>query len=338
MTSFRRGLEHIRQYLPLPTQPDAEKAFTTYKNYLLHLQHGISGAYGIGSSFAPSLVSEVRVLPKFSSIGRRTLTARQETYVVSGLRIAWAKELQLRIPGAFDADLLPFLIHGSAIPAYYVAFHEARALFAAAGQPVNPTHAATLSTLSSWVVDRGLFPAPWSAHCVGGPDRQDMLFLGKPPHAASSGPLSPRAGASLATVWDSMDMFLATTRDRQIEERKQRWRDKNKKKHVPRGDAILLCADLRPTTLFNAVYRLRKRSDYSDADAFLEGIQNVSDAKEYHRSIAQWVHGTLTVIETLIVAHCGPDLYRDAATRFLSVATGPGGDALHDRKMAIVGS
>lgn len=338
MGSFRRGLEHIRRYLPLPTQPEAERAFTTYKNYLLHLERGIGGVYGIGSSLVPSLVSEVRSLQKFSSVSRRTLTTRQETYVVSGLRIAWAKELQLRIPGAFDVELLPFLIHGSAIPAYYVAFHEARALFAAAGQAVGPTHAATLATLSAWVADRDLFPAPWSVHCLGGPQRKDMRFLGKPLHATSSGPISPLARVSPTTVWDSLDMFLATTRDRQIKEKKQQWRDRNRKKNVPRSEALTLCANLRPTTLFNAAYRLRKRSDYSDADAFLDGIQNANDAEEYHRSIALWVHSTLTVFETLIVAHCGADLYRDAAVRFLSVATGPGSEALRDRKISIVGS
>ncbi len=335
MGSFRRGLEHIRKYLPLPTQPDAERAFTTYKNYLLHLERGLGGVYGIGGSFVPSLVSEVRAQSKFISISRRTLTSRQEAYVLSGLRIAWAKELQLRIPGAFDVELLPFLIHGSAIPAYYVVFHEARALFAAAGQGVGPTHAATLSTLSSWVADRDLFPAPWSVYCTGGPRRTDMLFKGKPPHAASSGSVSPLARVSPTTVWDSLDMLLGTTRDRQIEERKQQWRDKNKKKNVPRSGALSLCANLQPTTLFNVAYRLRKRSDYSDADAFLEGIQNANDAEEYHRSIALLVHGTLTVFETLIVAYCGPTLYRDAADHFLAVATGPGSEALRDRKINI---
>jgi hypothetical protein len=50
---FRRGLEHIRKYLPLPTQPAAEKAFTTYKNYLLHLERGLGGVYGIGSTLFP---------------------------------------------------------------------------------------------------------------------------------------------------------------------------------------------------------------------------------------------------------------------------------------------
>jgi hypothetical protein len=334
---FRRGLEHIRKYLPLPTQPAAEKAFTTYKNYLLHLERGLGGVYGIGSTFVPSLAAAVRALPKFSSVARRALTPRQEAYVVSGLRIAWAKELQLRIPGAFDVELLPFLIHGSAIPAYYVAFHEARALFAAAGQVVGPTHAATLNTLSSWVADRDLFPAPWSVHCVGGPRRTDMKFLGKPTHATSSGTVSPLASVSPTTVWDSLDMFIGTTRDRQIEEKKQQWRVKNKKKNVPRAGALSLCADLRPTTLFNAAYRLRKRSDYSDADAFLDGIQNAKDAEDYHRSIALWVHGTLTVFETLIVAYCGPSLYRDAAVHFLSVATGPGSEALRERKIDLVG-
>jgi len=337
MVTFRRGLDHLRKLVPRPTEPEAEKSFTTYKNYLVHIERGLGGTFGVGASFVPSLVADVRSRQKFMSISRRALTPSQGIEVERGLRIGWAKELQLRIPGAFDTQLLPFLIHGSAIHSYYVVFHAARALFAAANQTVASTHATTLSTLSSWTSTRGLFPAPWSVRCIGGPERAQMQVLGKPACARSSGAVHPLSTPSPATVWDSLDMLMCTTRARQVDERKKQWREKNSKLMVPRAEAAKISANLPATTLFNVLYRLRKRSDYSDADAFLDGIPTEEAAEQYHNSMQVLVHGTLTVFETLIVAHVGLDVYQKVAGRFLAVATGPGSDALAERRAVIAG-
>ncbi|MGH2579446.1 MAG: hypothetical protein ACRDGP_01180 [Actinomycetota bacterium] len=64
-----------------------------------------------------------RSAPKFLNIARRKLSEDEEDRLQNALRIAWAKELQLRIPGAFGEEVLPFLVHGSGIHAYYVVFH-----------------------------------------------------------------------------------------------------------------------------------------------------------------------------------------------------------------------
>jgi len=211
-------------------------------------------------------------MPKVAQISRRSGSAEDVNRVRNSWRLAWAKELQLRIPGALDADILPYFVQGSGIHAYYVVYHSARALFTAAGQPVSSQHSKTLSTLSAWVKDRGVMPVPWSVRCEGGPDRPAMAVLGKPGHATTSGGISSLSNPSSDTVWSSLDMFLCTTRERQIDERKEKWRQDHHRRRVPSAEATKLASALPATTLFDGLYRLRKRSDYFDADAFLDGI------------------------------------------------------------------
>jgi hypothetical protein len=325
----------VQKYLPLPTDPEAERAFATYLNYLVHLERCLQDEYGTGPSFIPGVISAVRRLPKVGKISRRAATTDDVGQLRKSWRIAWAKELQLRIPGTLGSDLLPYLVHGSGIHAYYVVFHSARALFTAAGEHVSPRHSATLSTLSSWVENRGVMPVLWSMRTEGGPDRSSMQVLGKPPHATTAGGVNPLSNPGTETVWDALDMFLCTTRERQIEERKKQWREQNDRKRVPTAEATNLARKIRPTTLFNMLFRLRRRSDYSDADAFLDGIPSGFAAEQYHSAMSTFVHATLTVLETLAVAYTGRDLYKAVADGFLKQASGPASDALAARRAAI---
>jgi len=330
-------LEELRKRLLWPSDDEAERAFTTYKNYLLHVNKGLGGVYGVGRSMVPSIVTEVRSSRKYRAIQRRKLTSAQQDLITKALTIAWAKELQLRIPSAFDPQLLPYLIQGSGHLAYYAVFHGARALFVSAGQAFSASHASALAVLSTWVKDRKLFPAPWSVYCEGGPDRNSMSIDGLPRYATLSGDVHPLGNPSPETVWDSPQMFLGTTRDRQIKERKEVWRKETGRKRVPSAEATRICRDLPATTVFSILWRLRKRSDYIDADTFLEGVDSEMGAQLFNDSIARLVHATMVVFESIIVAYIGYDAYGEAADRFLRKATGPGGEAVQERKIAVLG-
>lgn len=134
-----------------------------------------------------------------------------------------------------------------------------------------------------------------------------MVISGLPAHATISGAAHPLRSPSPDTVWDSLQMLLCTTRDRQIEERKEAWRKAAGKKRTPATETARICMDLPPTTLFGVLWRLRKRTDYVDADAFLEGVATAADAEEYHTAICRFVHATLAIFETVAVAYVGTD-------------------------------
>jgi hypothetical protein len=108
----------------------------------------------MGTSLVPGIVTAVRSTRKFQSIQRRRLTPKQGEAITKALTIAWAKELQLRLPAAFESQLLPHLIQGAGHLAYYSVFRGARALFLGSGQEFDPTHASALAVLSTWVRDR----------------------------------------------------------------------------------------------------------------------------------------------------------------------------------------
>lgn len=333
---LRYGLEELGKHYPLPTVDAAEKAFTTYKNYLVHIDSSLGGVYGVGSSLIPGVVAAVRSTRKFRSIQRRKVAPKQAEAITKALTISWAKEVQLRIPAAFDVQLLPHLIQGAGHLSYYAVFHGARALFLGSGQDFDPTHASALAVLSTWVRDRKLFPPPWSAYVDGGPYRAAMSLHGLPVHAALSGSVHPLGSPSPTTVWDSLRMLLCTTRDRQIVERKIEWRKRAGKKKVPAIEAQRICQTLPATTLFSVLWRLRKRSDYADADAFLEGVTTSYAAEQYQEAITHIVHSSLAVFETSLLAYVGPELYREATERFLKQASGPGSEAVEERSDSIL--
>lgn len=63
-----RNLDDLRKYLSRPTEDEAEKAFTTYKNFLVHIDRCLGGVYGVGTSLLPGVVSEVRSAKKYRAI------------------------------------------------------------------------------------------------------------------------------------------------------------------------------------------------------------------------------------------------------------------------------
>jgi hypothetical protein len=91
---LRKGLDELRKHLPLPTTGAAEKAFTTYKNYLTHIDSCLGGEYGVGGSLIFGVVTALRSTSKLRSIQRRKVTAKQHDAIGRALTIAWAKELR----------------------------------------------------------------------------------------------------------------------------------------------------------------------------------------------------------------------------------------------------
>lgn len=319
------------------TDPEAEKAFVTYKNYLAHMKGHLDGTYGVGDSLHDGVVDDVLGQKGIGRIHRRKATKAERDAIASSLRISWIKELQLDLPSAVDPSILPELVQDSPHLAYYAVYHAAWGLFAASRQSmVAKNHAAALGCLGDMVAKRSIVPALWSVICTGGPTRREMVVDHLPPGAPTLAAVSSLSAPGPSTVWDSLALALRTTRTRQIDNRKDQWRRANKKKRVPAAEAKKLASTLGPTTLFDFLWRLRTRSDYQDADAFLSGISHGGEAAEFHEAIATLVAATLAVIETLTVVYVGPDLYRDESKRFLKRVTGNSGEAVRARSAAVL--
>ncbi len=296
------------------TEPAAERTFTTYANYLAHLRLYLLDAYN-DADLCDGLVTATRGGRKFKAIQRRRLSPVEQEQLSRAHRLSWATEAQLRLRSSHDLELMPDLLHGAASEAYYTVFHASRALFGAGNFSGGDNHASALNQLGTLVRERKLFPPPWSAYADGGFKSQDFRLGGLPSGVVTS-PLSPLAAPSLETGWDSVRLLLSTTRDRRLEELRDEWYRREGKKRLLSAQAAVIARDTPPTTLFHFLWRLRKRSDYRDADVFLSGIWTPQQALDYHRALATLVAATVTVLDALSIAYAGPSVYQETAQRF----------------------
>jgi hypothetical protein len=66
---------------------------------------------------------------------------------------------------------------------------------------------------------------------------------------------------------------------------------------------------LPPTSFCYALYRLRIRSNYADAESFLISLYNDADNREFHRALRKIAWHTLKVIELLVARVMGKSQY-----------------------------
>jgi hypothetical protein len=290
------------------TDEAARFSFETYLSYLGNINSWLRELYG--ERIYPQLIATMGELPSVRGVQRRE-TANPSADITRSLRIAWANELRLHIAAANGFDLLPAVLHGAAHDAYYAVYHGARAYFEASRQTVGDRHAAALAALSTAVHQQRLFPVPWSVWCLGGPGRSSMTIGGCPADA-------PAALAALSSLKKS----LYTTRERQIAQKKEDVRLREGRSRVNATTAARMAAQLRATTVFDFMWRLRIRSDYRDAESFLEGISIIDSAVSYHRSISTITSATLATLELLVASYAGVDLYRSAAQGFVGQTNG----------------
>ena len=296
------------------TKPEAEAAFTTYHRYLQHISLLISGYYGLGPDLGIGVHQPVAAQPALKGV-RRTITREQREDLQKHLTIAWIREGNICALLDQPVNYLPELLPGNTTHAYYAVFHGAQAYFTAAGHPRYRDHAQVLRSLGNEVIQRRIFPIPWSVACRGLPEPGSCEMVGLPADA-QIGFLHNFQAPDPESVWSAMEKMLRTTRDRDFEIRKADWRKRNSKKRVPRAAALELADNMSPTTLFNFIWRLRTRTDYRDVDAFLEGISLDEFAQSFLATLIAVVQGTVAVFEALVAAYAGEDVLRQTAKRF----------------------
>jgi hypothetical protein len=170
------------------------------------------------------------------------------------------------------------------------------------GMTVGKHHATTLRAIGGEIKSRpALFPYPWKLLCVGAGGAQ-CSYLNCPPDITIDRVSSLRVDAP---VWDSIGMLLRTTRDRQIERAAEEWKRKQRKKRISGSTKCALAANLPPTSVFDAMYRLRIRSNYEDADAFLMTLSSQGEALAFSKAVRRLCWYSMLVLETIIAKYIG---------------------------------
>ena len=72
-----------------------------------------------------------------------------------------------------------------------------------------------------------------------------------------------------------------------------------------------------PTTVFDFFWRLRVRSNYRDVRTFL--MAGVTDdwQEEFYNALLCVTESSLALLENLVVAYSGPDVYRSTSGDFI---------------------
>lgn len=269
------------------TESRASYAFAGLSDAMAALAAELDAAcQGVDGNSAEQLTALMRDLRSVKRIQRRPLNTRQEAEVARALRMSWATECQLRLRRTHDEELLPDLLHGVAPEAYYAVYHATRAALIAAGSPLRIDHRSALTQVSR-IVERELLPGPLAARVTGGPS----TFLTR---ATTEGSLVGRT--------------LRTTRVKRIEELKPDWRKKEGVTRLTRAATDALADKLPATTVFDILWRFRTRSNYRDADAFLDGVGSVDEAISYLDSHMSVVDGLLTSLGVLAAAYAGREI------------------------------
>jgi hypothetical protein len=296
---------------PTPTMllhfpdPDFEKPFQAYSSYVQDLAGTIGGQHGWSESLVAGVHDAVGRTPGIANMQRRPLDLAATARFESCLRKAWGNLRRVvretEDDWVFDEEANAWL----PVQAYYAVYHAVLALASASGQPLPPNHNAALGLIGAEVT-RGRFPVPWSAYATGCPQLGTVAG-----HGVQSGSVHVLSAPDPSTAEQRLAMFLRTTRERELErlyagERARRVQPGRSRRNLAAADKEAIAGRMRPTTVFDLFWRLRKKASYDDADVFVLGASSERDARRFGESLVIVTDATVAAIEGLIAAYLGP--------------------------------
>lgn len=290
--------------------PEFAEAFRAYTFYLEDLAGLIGGQYGWSAeSLAAGVHEGVLVHSQRGRVRRQALSDAEYTALDKFLRKSWG---QLRrahrevesTSSHFDEDanaLLPVMAH-------YSLYDAIGALTVASKQRVPRDHTAALNTIGKEIV-RGLFPYPWSACCTGCPQLGEVQFQGL---SSEPDPVHVLTTPDPRSSEDRLAMLLRTTRAKELERRFEEQRRKHvspgrSRRNISREQKLQAARSMPATTLFDVMWRLRKRASYGDADVFVLGAAGPVDARRFAEALVLVTDATVAAIEAVISAYVGTD-------------------------------
>jgi hypothetical protein len=191
---------------------------------------------------------------------------------------------------------------------YYGVYHAIVGMALAAGAGALNTHRSALSHVANRA-EHGFFPQPWGAWCAGCPQTGTERYGGVA--ASPVGVVSALARPDPATSSDRLRMLLRTTRRKELdrrfdEERQRRVRPNRLRRNLSRDNKNRLAESMDPTTLFDVLWRVRKKASYDDADAFVLGAGDVLEPRRFGDSLVIVADATVALLEAVTVAYVGP--------------------------------
>jgi hypothetical protein len=255
------------------------------------------------------------------------------------LRIAWQTELAARVSNAYDDDMLR-RVAAQTLPVqgYYAVFNAARAMTTAAGT-VCGTHQAVHRDFQSQRARRAY--GSWGVTLSGDPESLSDCRLDPAitlPYSFNPMELSHDPEAY---VW----MALRMTRRWKIDSLREDWLRNNRTKtgkqrtRLPNAERAQLIARLRPTTLMDFLYELRRRTNYEGVDEYGSDAED-ANVERFHRGLLHITDMGLLHYEALLVQYVGLTSFESEVDDWLISAakTGSWATAAIKRRVAAISS
>jgi hypothetical protein len=295
--------------------PEFDKGFRVYSNYLEDLAGVIGGGYGLECSLVDGVRQAMRNHPPLSVVQRRAAVAASAAEIEGALRKAWsmggrvAKEVEA---DEFDSEANAWLPE----QAYYAVHHGMRAVVLATTGSAPKEHRRILNVISREVVGRRVV-FPWDTYCTGCPQLGTEQFTG----VGATGDIQVLSAPDPDTAEERIAKLLATTRRKELDRRfaEQRSRKPSlgrSRRNLSRAQKSRLADNLPETTLFDFFFRTRKKVHYDEPDTFVLGAAGPKDARRFAESLAIVTDGTLAVLECLVAAYVGDGRVATAALNY----------------------
>lgn len=303
--------------------PEYAEAFRAYVNYFEDLAGTIGGLY-MANSVVEGVHNGVLTHRPVAKVQRRLLAADGFTAMNAAYRKSWSTlrrlDLEVGDPEVYDEEANAWL----PAQAYYTVFHSILGFSVASGQPVPRDHAAALK-LAGRVVERGVLPRPWDAWCAGCPQTDSCTFGGV---SFSGGYVHVLSSPDPSTSEDRLAMFLRTTRRKELERRFDQARSKKpavgrSRRNLKKADKEQIAQSMAPTTVFDVLWRMRKKANYEDADTFVLGAADELDARRLGQALVIVADATVAALEALACAYVGPNVLADMAHAYAQKTSSP---------------
>lgn len=338
---------------------EAAGAFQSHAAYLNAFHRIASSTYGPPKSILRrhpevlnGLAAAVRAKPAFQQL--QVDGAIDTDTIKRILGNAWATELMLSLASNFDQDEVVGVANNwAAVQGYYVLYHAVQALAVCKGHARPQSHPSTQRIfVDQWVTRNAGLP-PWS---LGASDGACMNL----PAGRTIQNVHQWSSCDDDSCWSIAYQAMRGTRQNQVNERFREERVKKQaanrkafvakqaeragagKKALPKRDfalplltpqeKLLVRQGLRPITLMDYLYRLRIRSNYEDAQMFIEGPGDISESRAVHRNIRLLISSTMLVYELHVGQLIGRRALRNMVDSWLASApleTRTGLDARH---------
>jgi hypothetical protein len=224
------------------------------------------------------------------------------------LRIAWQTELAARVSDVYDDDMLR-RVAAQTLPvqAYYAVFNAARSMTTVAGTTCG-THQAVHRDFQS---QRARYAyRSWGVTLAGDPESlADCVFDPQitVPYSFNLMELSHEPEQYVCAA-------LRMTRRWKVALQRDDWLRKNKTKsgsqrrRLPVAERARLVTSLRPTTLMDFLYELRRRSNYEGVDEYGSDAED-ANVERFHRGLLHIADIGLLHYEVMLIQHVGLEAY-----------------------------